>query len=43
MTKLTHPESEQTVDVAPAQVHVYVSQGWVDKADKAATDEPPKK
>jgi hypothetical protein len=32
MPKMTHPESKQVIDVAPAQVDLYKSQGWQVKA-----------
>jgi hypothetical protein len=28
MPKMRHPQSKQTIDVAPAQVAMYESQGW---------------
>lgn len=30
--KLTHPDSKQTIDVDPAHVAAYESQGWERKA-----------
>lgn len=32
MPKMKHPQSKQTIDVAPAQVPMYESQGWQVKA-----------
>lgn len=32
MTKMRHPQSNKTIDVAPAQVPMYESQGWQVKA-----------
>lgn len=37
MTKMTHPDSKQTLDVAPDMVALYESQGWETKTP------PPKK
>lgn len=31
MTKMTHPDSKQTIDVSPAQVGLYASAGWAIK------------
>lgn len=35
MPKMTHPQSNLTVDAAPEQVAMYASQGWVAKAAPA--------
>lgn len=40
MTKMSHPNSKQTIDVAPDQAANYESQGWVEKAHKAADPKP---
>lgn len=29
MAKMTHPDSDQTIDVAPDQQPLYAAQGWV--------------
>lgn len=41
MPKMTHPNSKQTIEVSPAQVAMYASQGWETKAPaKKAADKP---
>lgn len=41
--KLTHPESEQTIEVTDQHAETYLSQGWVaaepEAAEKPAIDE----
>jgi hypothetical protein len=37
MPQMTHPDSKQTIEVSPAQVDVYLSQGWEKKAARKAT------
>ena len=38
--KLTHPDSKQTIEVAPEYAENYKTQGWVEKAEKKAADKP---
>lgn len=37
MPKMRHPQSSKTIDVAPAQVAMYESQGWQTVAPKKKT------
>lgn len=34
MPRMTHPDSSKILDVAPAQVAMYESQGWTQVASK---------
>lgn len=35
--KLTHPNSKQTIEVAPGMAEMYLSQGWIKPAPKKTT------
>lgn len=41
MPKMSHPQSKKTIDVAPAQVPMYESQGWQVKATTKKTSAHP--
>jgi hypothetical protein len=36
MTKMTHPESNHTIDPSPSQVPLYEANGWVRKTPAPA-------
>ena len=36
MPKMKHPDSSQVIEVSPAQVQLYVSQGWKKHTPKSS-------